>query len=126
MLSQVMVFFPTARQTAYTASLFNTAAGYNVLEIHSRKTQGARTRTSEQFRGAKKGVMFSSDVTARGLDYPDVTLVRRPSLPPLLFRSLSLARARRLHSWRRENLVDVVPPLAPASPTHPVPCPVCR
>ena len=112
-----MVFFPTARQTAYTASLFNAAAGYNVLEIHSRKTQGARTRTSEQFRGAKKGVMFSSDVTARGLDYPDVTLVRRPFLPPS-FSAPSLSRG---------NLVDVVPPLAPASPpSHPVPCPVCR
>ena len=37
--------------------------------------QAVRTRTSEEFRSAKSGIMFSSDVTARGLDYPDVTLV---------------------------------------------------
>ena len=37
--------------------------------------QPQRTRTSEAFRSAKRGIMFSSDVTARGLDYPDVTLV---------------------------------------------------
>jgi superfamily II DNA/RNA helicase len=119
-----MVFFPTARQTAYTASLFNTAAGYNVLEIHSRKTQGARTRTSEQFRGAKKGVMFSSDVTARGLDYPDVTLVRRPFLPSFSAPSLSRERAACIHGegkilwmWFR--------PSPPPQPRF-IPCLVCR
>ena len=37
--------------------------------------QPQRTRTSEAFRSATRGIMFSSDVTARGLDYPDVTLV---------------------------------------------------
>ena len=37
--------------------------------------QPQRTRTSEAFRNAKRGIMFSSDVTARGMDYPDVTLV---------------------------------------------------
>ena len=45
------------------------------MEIHSRKTQSARTRTSDQFRSCKQGIMFSSDVTARGMDYPDVTFV---------------------------------------------------
>jgi ATP-dependent RNA helicase MSS116 len=29
----------------------------------------------EQFRDAKKAILFSSDVTARGMDYPDVTFV---------------------------------------------------
>jgi ATP-dependent RNA helicase MSS116 len=49
--------------------------GTEVMEIHSRKTQSARTRTSDQFRSCKQGIMFSSDVTARGMDYPDVTFV---------------------------------------------------
>ena len=71
---QVMVFFPTARQTAYMAALFN-SIGTEVMEIHSRKTQSSRTHTSERFRTAKRGILFSSDVTARGMDYPDVTYV---------------------------------------------------
>jgi ATP-dependent RNA helicase MSS116 len=29
----------------------------------------------EQFRDAKKAILFSSDVSARGMDYPDVTFV---------------------------------------------------
>lgn len=71
---KVIVFFPTARHTGYMAELFN-AAGTPVLEIHSRKSQGARTRASEDFRNSRSAILFSSDVTARGMDYPDVTLV---------------------------------------------------
>ena len=62
-----MVFLPTARQTGYLASLFN-SIGIDVMEIHSRKSQAVRTKTSDQFRSCKQGIMFSSDVTARGRD----------------------------------------------------------
>ena len=61
-----MVFLPTARQTGYLASLFN-SIGIEVMEIHSRKSQAVRTKTSDQFRMCKQGIMFSSDVTARGM-----------------------------------------------------------
>ena len=71
---QVMVFFVTANQTAFAAELWN-AAGGNVLEMHSRKSQAHRTKTADKFRNARNAVMFSSDVSARGVDYPDVTLV---------------------------------------------------
>ena len=63
---KVMVFFPTARHTGYMAELFN-KAGVHVLEIHSRKSQGARTKASEDFRTSTSAIMFSSDVTARGI-----------------------------------------------------------
>ena len=48
---KIIVFFPTARQTAYYASLL-TSSGLNVLEIHSRKSQGQRTKASDEFRFA--------------------------------------------------------------------------
>lgn len=38
---KIIVFFPTARTTAYMASVFS-AAGLNVVEIHSRKSQAYR------------------------------------------------------------------------------------
>lgn len=34
-----------------------------------------RTKTSDQFRTVKQGILFSSDVSARGVDYPDITMV---------------------------------------------------
>lgn len=35
-------------------------AGIDVLEIHSRKSQAQRTKTSDQFRSAKNAILFSS------------------------------------------------------------------
>ena len=69
-----IVFFPTARQTEHAAAVF-AAAGLKVVEMHSRKSQAQRNRASESFRQGAGTVMFSSDVSARGMDYPGVTFV---------------------------------------------------
>eukprot|EP00177_Eucheuma_denticulatum_P000802 GFKZ01001453.1.p1 GENE.GFKZ01001453.1~~GFKZ01001453.1.p1 ORF type:complete len:446 (+),score=48.80 GFKZ01001453.1:671-2008(+) len=77
---KIIVFFATARLTSFFAQLFN-AMGKYVLEIHSRKTQFERNKVSNMFRAGNKLIMFTSDVTARGLDYPDVTTVIQVGLP---------------------------------------------
>lgn len=80
---KIIVFFTTARLTGFLAELFNSVSsqtGYKVLEIHSRKTQKARERASEEFRKSKNAIMFTSDVTARGMDYPDVSYVLQVGL----------------------------------------------
>ena len=71
---KVIAFFTTARLTQFMAALAN-AAGIPVLEIHSRKSQSAREKASAEFRSARASILFSSDVSARGVDYPDVTMV---------------------------------------------------
>ncbi|KAG1703100.1 hypothetical protein DVH05_008012 [Phytophthora capsici] len=77
---KVMLFFPTARSAQFMAQLFQAAGFPGVLEIHSRKSQAVRTKTAEAFRKGKKVMMFSSDVSARGVDYPDVSLVLQVGL----------------------------------------------
>ena len=52
-----------------------------MLDIHSRLTQGARTRSSDMFRKSRSAILFSSDVTARGMDFPDVTHVIQVGSP---------------------------------------------
>lgn len=49
--------------------------------IHSKLSQVQRARASESFRKAKSGILFSSDVTARGMDFPNVTHVIQVDLP---------------------------------------------
>jgi ATP-dependent RNA helicase MSS116 len=69
--SKVMVFFPTARSTAVAAEVFRNIKGLPpVFEIHSRKSQPARSKASEEFKNAKSAILFSSDVAARGMDFP--------------------------------------------------------
>lgn len=78
---KVLVFCTTARVTALLAELYK-KLGLNTLEIHSRKSQAFRTKVSDDFRKHTGGViMFTSDVSARGVDYPDVTLVLQVGTP---------------------------------------------
>ncbi|RDX77006.1 DEAD-box ATP-dependent RNA helicase 31, partial [Mucuna pruriens] len=77
---KVLVFCTTAMVTRLVAELLG-ELNLNVREIHSRKPQSYRTRVSEEFRKSKGLILVTSDVSARGVDYPDVTLVVQVGLP---------------------------------------------
>ncbi|XP_057497773.1 DEAD-box ATP-dependent RNA helicase 31-like isoform X1 [Actinidia eriantha] len=77
---KVLVFCTTAMVTRLVADLLG-KINLNVREIHSRKPQSYRTRISDEFRKSKGLILVTSDVSARGVDYPDVTLVIQVGLP---------------------------------------------
>ena len=77
---KVMAFLPTARQVQFS-TLCLVEMGVAVLEIHSRRTATERSYASDTFRKHTKQVLLSSDVSARGVDYPDVTLVLQVGSP---------------------------------------------
>ncbi|KAE9615365.1 hypothetical protein Lal_00048183 [Lupinus albus] len=77
---KVLVFCTTAMVTKLVAEFLGKLK-LNVREIHSRKPQSYRTRVSEEFRKSKGIILVTSDVSARGVDYPDVTLVIQLGLP---------------------------------------------
>ncbi|KAH7927075.1 DEAD-domain-containing protein [Leucogyrophana mollusca] len=79
-----MVFCTTARGTSAAAEILAGAGGSTlppILEIHSRMSQNARGKSAEAFKNAKSAILFSSDVTARGMDFPGVNLVLQMGLP---------------------------------------------
>lgn len=57
------------------------SSGPKIFELHSKKSQQQRTRISDQFRRARSGILFTSDVSARGVDYPGVSLVLQIGVP---------------------------------------------
>ena len=73
--AKLIVFFPTTKMVKFYSELFNNGLRRTVMEIHSEKSQNYRTSASNRFRELKKGVLFTSDVSARGVDYPGVTHV---------------------------------------------------
>merc|ERR1712232_56536 len=77
---KIMVFFVAARVTQLYSEMFN-GAGVRVHEIHSRKSRPHRTKAADTFRSQQRGIVFSSDVLARGLDFPDVTAVIQVGVP---------------------------------------------
>lgn len=78
---KIIVFFPTKSCAAYFSELFNTGLGRRVLELHSGVAH-RRPIVSATFQNKKSNaVLFTSDVSSRGIDYPDVTTVIQVGVP---------------------------------------------
>jgi len=88
---KAILYFNSTAEVTLAASVFyklsggfkrNTALnGMRAFEIHSKLSQQQRTRAADDFRAATSGLLFSSDVTARGMDFPNVTHVVQIGLP---------------------------------------------
>lgn len=85
--SKIILFLPTTKQTMLFATLLREASStlpdnLSVHEIHSRLRQDQRSRAAERFRRDKRSsVLVTSDVSARGVDYPGVTRVIQVGIP---------------------------------------------
>jgi len=89
--AKVIVFAPTARAAGLAAELFRSKAigallqdgngSFSIGEVHSRKSQAQRVKATQEFAQARRGILFSSDVAARGIDFPGVTAVFQAGLP---------------------------------------------
>jgi ATP-dependent RNA helicase MSS116, mitochondrial len=87
--SKIMVFLNTTKQTQLFTTVLRELSKKilpsrpQVYEIHSKRTQAARTGASNAFRNDRSGaaVLVTSDVSARGVDYPGVTRVIQVGSP---------------------------------------------
>lgn len=80
---KVIVFLPTTKSTMVYANIFKQLLpDRNIYEIHSKKGQDQRSRIADRFRRSKENsILFTSDVSARGVDYPGVSLVLQVGAP---------------------------------------------
>ena len=91
---KAIVYFNATAEVTLAASTFENLANAGasrfeqhplypaqIVEIHARLSQQQRTRAADTFRRARSGIMFSSDVTARGMDFPNVTHVIQVGVP---------------------------------------------
>jgi ATP-dependent RNA helicase MSS116 len=87
---KAIIFLPTTRFTILFSNLLASlrrhlpwGARTEVFEIHSKKDQKQRDAASQGFRHTKGGyqVLVTSDVSARGVDYPGVTRVIQVGIP---------------------------------------------
>jgi ATP-dependent RNA helicase MSS116 len=89
---KAIVFFNSTAEVSYATAVFQNLkrASQNgraflsrtpVIEIHSKLSQAQRTRASADFKKLPGAMLFSSDVTARGMDFPNVTHVIQVGIP---------------------------------------------
>eukprot|EP00977_Amphora_coffeiformis_P007310 scaffold1581_cov169-Amphora_coffeaeformis.AAC.46 len=80
--NKIMIFFPAVRIVRFFAEVIReTMNDFPVWEIHSQLSQSARRRVADSFRSTSHGILLTSDVSARGMDYPDVDIVVQYGLP---------------------------------------------
>ncbi|EPS57131.1 hypothetical protein M569_17691, partial [Genlisea aurea] len=77
---KVIVFCATAMMTSLLFSVLH-ETGLNVRELHTRKQPLYRARISAEFRDSKRLVLITSDVSTRGISYPDVSLLIQVGIP---------------------------------------------
>ncbi|KAB2578956.1 ATP-dependent RNA helicase [Lasiodiplodia theobromae] len=88
---KAIVYFNSLKETQISYSAFNRIRRAqrskhalwdgDLLFIHSDLQQSARQRQADSFRAAERAILFSTDVTARGMDFPNVTHVIQMGLP---------------------------------------------
>eukprot|EP00761_Pharyngomonas_kirbyi_P011101 gb/GECH01011125.1/.p1 GENE.gb/GECH01011125.1/~~gb/GECH01011125.1/.p1 ORF type:complete len:587 (+),score=142.61 gb/GECH01011125.1/:1-1761(+) len=72
---KVIVFFNTINSVLFYTRLFKEIGIDNVTSIHGKLSQRDRTKNFFRFTKAKKQILLSTDVCARGLDIPEVDMI---------------------------------------------------
>ena len=79
---KAIVFAPTAAHADFYGHILTSIGTLpEVSVLHSRMTQSKRTRTTQDFRQASRGICVATDVIARGMDFPGVSHVFQVGLP---------------------------------------------
>jgi superfamily II DNA/RNA helicase len=80
---KIMIFFPTTRLVQLYSKFLTTRMGLGkVWELHGKMHQWDRTTVARRFQNTSQGILLTSDVSARGVDYPDVTHVIQVGAAP--------------------------------------------
>ncbi len=81
--NKIIVFFEMTRLAQLYAKFLSLRLGHTsgVWELHGKMHQRERTVVTRRFRNAPHGVLLTSDVSARGVDYPGVTHVVQVGAP---------------------------------------------
>jgi ATP-dependent RNA helicase DDX10/DBP4 len=79
---KVLVFLSSGKQVRYVYEAFrHLQPGLTILHLHGRQKQAARLDITKRFSNSRYACLFSTDVAARGLDFPAVDWVVQLDCP---------------------------------------------
>lgn len=80
--SKLIVFLSSSKQVHFVYETFRKLQpGISLMHLHGRQKQTARTETLDKFSRAQHVCLFSTDVVARGIDFPSVDWVIQVDCP---------------------------------------------
>ncbi|KAK1528152.1 DEAD/DEAH box helicase [Colletotrichum paranaense] len=79
---KAIIFAPTAALADFYGDVLSNVPGMPPTAVlHSRISQSKRTKTTNDYRDSKSGILVATDVIARGMDFPGVTSVFQVGIP---------------------------------------------
>ncbi|OBR09256.1 DEAD/DEAH box helicase [Colletotrichum higginsianum IMI 349063] len=79
---KAIIFAPTAALADFYGDVLANVPGMPPTAVlHSRISQSKRTKTTNDYRDSKSGILVATDVIARGMDFPGVTTVFQVGIP---------------------------------------------
>ncbi|KAL5514712.1 hypothetical protein ACEPAG_2028 [Sanghuangporus baumii] len=80
--SKVLVFFSSGKQVRFVYETFcRLRPGVSLMHLHGKQKQATRLGTCAKFTSTKHAVLLSTDLAARGLDFPSVDWVLQVDAP---------------------------------------------
>ncbi|THV08033.1 DEAD-domain-containing protein [Dendrothele bispora CBS 962.96] len=80
--SKILVFMSSCKQVRYVFETFcKMHPGIPLIHLHGKQKQMARLTMYDKFTHSKHGVLFATDIAARGLDFPSVDWVLQLDAP---------------------------------------------
>merc|ERR1712230_361493 len=80
--AKIIVFFSSGKQVRFVYESFrHLQPGITLLHLHGRQKQTARLDITTKYSNSKYACLFSTDVAARGLDFPSVDWVVQVDCP---------------------------------------------
>ncbi|KAJ3104273.1 hypothetical protein HK100_004082 [Physocladia obscura] len=81
---KILVFFPFTHLTEHMNMVWKEFNYMDSMGFHRQMDQQFRLLLSDQFQKCRQGILFISDLSARGIEYSDVTLVVQMGIPRTL------------------------------------------
>lgn len=79
---KILVFLSSGKQVRFVYEAFrHLQPGLTILHLHGRQKQAARLEITKRFSNSRYACLFSTDVAARGLDFPAVDWVVQVDCP---------------------------------------------
>ncbi|KPI38248.1 ATP-dependent RNA helicase DBP4 [Cyphellophora attinorum] len=79
---KILVFLSSGKQVRFVYEAFrHLQPGLTILHLHGRQKQTARVDITKRFSNSRYACLFSTDVAARGLDFPSVDWVVQVDCP---------------------------------------------
>jgi len=108
--NKIIVFLTTCKQVRFIhLAFFRLRPGFPVLALHGGMHQMKRMAVYEQYSEEKSGVLFATDIAARGLDFPAIDWVIQMDCPDDANSYIHRAGRTARYNKRGDSLLMLLP-----------------